>query len=377
MDTFQNRVEKLIEPLIHSQDLINGWTLEEYECEQGLTLTFAKNENIILVELEKANNSAPFYAQTRLFNIYYSKIYRHTDILSADEKKLLDFVISIIKQREHLIPLVQPPQVYRKVALREIKVQRLLKKEPGGSYYLNPYVGCLIGCPFCYAIHRVNFSREIEGLPLLQWGRFVDIKINAPEVLAEEIKKLRPGPVRISPIVTDPYQPIERKYRITQKCLSAMVNSGFTPFILTRAVRIFEDLDLLKKFKNIVIGFTIPTDNDKMRAIFEPGADPIDERIECIKQLRSNGIKIVLFIQPVMPMNPERLAEMVGPYISAVRIDRMYKKERVVETCKRYDIEYCLSDDYFNDIKGRLLECLKQYGVYHSEMDYLDEILKG
>jgi DNA repair photolyase len=86
--------------------------------------------------------------------------------------------------------------------IREIKAKSILSKSQVYDYALNPYVGCQHGCVYCYAKFMKRFTGHRET-----WGKFVDIKINAPELLAYEVKRKKVGRVWISG-VCDPYQPL-------------------------------------------------------------------------------------------------------------------------------------------------------------------------
>jgi DNA repair photolyase len=186
----------------------------------------------------------------------------------------------------------------------------------------------MIGCDFCYAAHRADLSRALGGLPELPWGRYVDVKVNAAEVLRREVTQHPPGVVRMSPIVTDPYQPLERRFRITRQCLEVLLEAGFTPLVLTRAARVLDDVDLLARFPRAAVGLSVPTDDDAIRRIFEPGGDPIDERLDALARCRAAGIRTFGVIQPMLPMNPARLVEQMAPHVTVVRIDRMHELSR-------------------------------------------------
>ena len=155
------------------------------------------------------------------------------------------------------------------------------------------------------------------------------MKINAAEVLRREVQSVPKGIVRMSPILTDPYQPAERRYRITRQCLEVLLETELAPVVLTRAPRILDDLPLLQRFRRLLVGFSIPTDTDEYRRIFEPDADPVEERFAALRALHAAGIQTFAVIQPVLPMNVERLVENVAPYVRAVRLDRLYVGERV------------------------------------------------
>ncbi len=106
------------------------------------------------------------------------------------------------------------------MTIKEIKVKSVLTKTgiPGVDYCINPYVGCSHSCRYCYATFMTRYSGHTEA-----WGEFVDIKVNAPEVLEKEIKRKKKGRVIISS-VTDAYQPVEGKYQ----SYAAVPRSPFT-----------------------------------------------------------------------------------------------------------------------------------------------------
>lgn len=155
-----------------------------------------------------------------------------------------------------------------------------------------------------------------------QWGSFVDVKINAPEVLQRQLKRAARGNVIISS-VTDAYQPVEARYKLTRQCLEVLLGYQFTVDILTKSPLVLRDMDVIKKFRDIEVGITITTDDDRIRKIFEPKAPPIEARINTLKRLHDNGIRAYAFIGPVLPMNPEALSENVRPYVHSVLIDTM------------------------------------------------------
>ena len=87
--------------------------------------------------------------------------------------------------------------------IKEITAKSILSKSQVSDYAVNPYVGCQHACVYCYAKFMKRFTGHREA-----WGEFVDVKINAPELLAREVAKKKVGRVWISG-VCDPYQPLE------------------------------------------------------------------------------------------------------------------------------------------------------------------------
>ncbi|MGA9347530.1 MAG: hypothetical protein WBW48_01835 [Anaerolineae bacterium] len=93
------------------------------------------------------------------------------------------------------------------VIVKEIECKSILTKSgiEGVDYAINPYVGCSHGCVYCYATYMKRFTGHTE-----EWGTFVDVRVNAAEVLAKQMKRAKRGNIA-SGTVTDPYQPLERK----------------------------------------------------------------------------------------------------------------------------------------------------------------------
>ena len=234
--------------------------------------------------------------------------------------------------------------------IREISVRTALTKTgiPGMRYCINPYVGCVHECKYCYATFMKRFTGHIEP-----WGSFVDVKINAPEVLRKQLKRAERGGIIMSS-VTDPYQPIEAKYRITRKCLEVLALFKFPVNILTKSPLVLRDIDIISKLKDSEVGLTITTDNDKVRKIFEPRAPAIAARIEALKKLHKAGINTYVFIGPLLPLDPESLAKQIRPYISGILIDRMNYINKTKWIYKKYNITKWLDDEFTGDIIERL-----------------------
>ncbi len=292
-----------------------GWRLASQEVEQGIALGFRGPRGRLVVELDALDPSRGCYARTARLNVYYSSVDRLRRDLDADERAVIDRVVEAVRAHEHELPA--PPAA-----------DRALVPEGPGVYYLNPYVGCLLACPYCYAMHRADGSRALEGEPALPWGKWVDVKPGLPAVLARELAVRAPGVVRMSPIVTDPYQPIERRYRVTRGCLDAMAGTGFVPMVLTRSTSVLDDLDRLRAFPRALVGMSVPTDDDAVRAAFEPRTEPVGARLEALRALHGAGLRTFAVIQPMLPMDPAALVEALAPWVHAVRIAPMYEKGR-------------------------------------------------
>lgn len=234
--------------------------------------------------------------------------------------------------------------------IREIKAKSILTKSgiPGVDYCINPYVGCAHGCRYCYATFMKRYTGHTE-----EWGSFVDVKINAPEILQKQLKRARMGRVMISS-VTDAYQPIESKYKLTRQCLKALLQYQFSVDILTKSPLVLRDTDLIKEFKDIDVGITITTNDERISRVFEPNAPSIMARMRTLKTLHDSGIKTYAFIGPVLPMNPEILYEKIRPHVDNIIIDRMNYTSKTLKIYQRMNLSKWLDKDFIDDIIQRL-----------------------
>ena len=351
-----------------------GWTLISWDAEQAICATFERAGISILIELEERNDRLDCYTRTERFNVCARRLLEN-EPMSESDRHLVDTVVAVVRSREASLPGGARPRAERGTLVREVVVDRLLMPEGRNHYYINPYVGCMIGCSFCYVIDRADFSRRLEGLPQLPWGRYLDVKVNAAEVLRREVRAAGRGTVRMSPILTDPYQSAERRYRITRQCLEVLLDSELAPVILTRAPRVLDDVALLERFRRALVGFSIPTDADEYRQIFEPAADPIAERLAALRALHEAGIRTFAVIQPVLPMNVERLVAEIAPYVCAVRLDRMYVGERVRHLYERHGLQQFATEEFADQTIRELAAGFSARGVEVDSLDDLEHLL--
>jgi len=135
-----------------------------------------------------------------------------------------------------------------------------------------------------------------------KWGEFLDVKINAPDILRKQFSthRLKKGVVLLGS-VTDAYQPVEKKYRITRSLLEILLDYHFPISILTKSDLVLRDIDLLKQFKECEVGLTITTLDEGATRDFEPYSSSSTRRIEALTVLKREGITTYGFIGPVLP----------------------------------------------------------------------------
>lgn len=237
------------------------------------------------------------------------------------------------------------------MVINKVLAKSILNKSniPGVSFCLNPYTGCQHACRYCYADFMKKYTNHLEP-----WGEFVDIKINADNILSKELKKAPKKRVLISS-VTDPYQPLEKEYGLTRKCMQLLLDHQFPVSILTKSPLVERDIDLLRNFQDCEVGITITTDNDYYRKIFEPGAPSIEERLNTLERLKKNRIKTYVFIGPILPMDVKVLCNQLRGLADRVVIDKLNYPSKVRKIYQDYKIGYALSEDYFRETT-RVLE---------------------
>ena len=157
-----------------------------------------------------------------------------------------------------------------------------------------------------------------------EWGSWINVKVNAPDLIRKDRAKIFGSRIFFSS-ATDPYQYLELKYRLTRACLKELLN--YSPQQLTMHTRshlMLQDIDLLRAFgERLVVGISLPTDDDSIRQEFEPKAPSIMRRLELMKTLSENGIAGYASISPLLPCDPDRLVQSIAPFTSRVWVDTM------------------------------------------------------
>ena len=239
--------------------------------------------------------------------------------------------------------------------IREIKAKSILSKSQIYDYALNPYVGCQHGCVYCYAKFMKRFTGHREN-----WGEFVDVKINAPELLAREVKKKKVGRVWIGG-VCDSYQPLERKYTLTGRCIDILVENGWPFTVQTKSPLVLRDIEALKRLDDIEVGFTITTFDEKIRKIFEPGAPQSGKRIEALATLHSNGIRTFAMIAPILP-GAEGLVSALQGKVDSVLLDKL-NYHYADSSYKRYGMQWAMEDSFFSEKGEELRIAFERAGI--------------
>ena len=187
------------------------------------------------------------------------------------------------------------------------------------GWSLNPYMGCVHRCTFCYVR---AFERRADRPSDDRYGTSIWVKTNVAEVLRRELA--RPSWQRETVVVgaaTDPYQPAEGRYRLTRACIEAFAAYA-NPFgIITRGPMIVRDVDVLAEAARraeVRVTFSIPTVDHEIWCRTEPGTAPPRQRLRAIATLVEAGLDVGVGMAPILPGLSDR-PELMEDVVRAAR----------------------------------------------------------
>lgn len=170
------------------------------------------------------------------------------------------------------------------------------------AWMINPYRGCEFACKYCYARYTHEFMELRDGL---DFERLIFVKQNAAWFLRQELKSVRKGERIAIGTATDPYQPAERKFGVTQAILEELAeHKGLSIGIITKSDMILRDTALLReihKHNTLSISLTITTMNTDLARLLEPRAPRPDLRMRAVEQLSMAGLHVGVNCAPVLP----------------------------------------------------------------------------
>jgi DNA repair photolyase len=182
-----------------------------------------------------------------------------------------------------------------------------LNRESSGhmpfAWTLNPYRGCEFGCKYCYARYSHEFMEMWNGL---DFERKIYAKVNAPELLREELRLARDKGLPIAlGTATDPYQPAEKQFEITRGLLEVFAGfEGLEFSITTKGTLILRDLELLRTIASqhrFSVHITVTTLDERLARLLEPKAPPPGKRLEVVAELAQAGIHVGVNVMPILP----------------------------------------------------------------------------
>ena len=191
-----------------------------------------------------------------------------------------------------------------RVRYEEIQTNSALNRVRGMDFKwsLNPYQGCAHGCHYCFA-RRYNYLRDLD--PHEDFSGVVYVKLNVSSALRHELS--RPSwkyeTVALG-TATDPYQPVEGKYRLTRGCLEVLCMKRNPVSLVTKGTMAVRDQDLLAELARragCTVCFSITTMNQELCRRLEPGTPPPRRRLEAMERLVQAGVNAGVLLAPIIP----------------------------------------------------------------------------
>lgn len=246
--------------------------------------------------------------------------------------------------RRPALPVIGEQKDIRYYATRAKSVLNGTDVTGMGFWSINPYVGCAFGCAYCYAryAHRYVIERSVvahpeqrllrdafETLPpWLAFERQIFVKENAADVLRRTLRygsdkhlKLLHGEGIGIGTATDPYQPAERKFRVTRGILEVLAeHEGLSVWIITKSPLVTRDVDLLRRIQrhsSVSVHISLITIDRDLARRLEPRAPTPESRLRALARLREHGIETGINVMPVLPGITDR-PDQLEPLVRAV-----------------------------------------------------------
>ena len=183
------------------------------------------------------------------------------------------------------------------VEFNPVKIKRILNPTSIdlGEYVINPYLGCAHACLYCYVRSNRVISRKNKP-----WGEYVDIRVNAPELLERELALKKPKTVLLGS-TTECFQPIETKYALISRILEILNRHKVYYVILTRSPLIVNYITLLKKGFCQKIYFTVNDMSPAFKNALEPRSPVFALRDQAVNKLLDAEIPVIPYFSPALP----------------------------------------------------------------------------
>jgi len=204
---------------------------------------------------------------------------------------------------------------------------------------INPYRGCEFGCKYCYARYTHEFMEMRDGV---DFDQKIYVKQHAANLLRQELRRVKPGEQIAIGTATDPYQPAERRFRVTRGILEVLAeHPGLSVVIITKSPLITRDIDVLSRINrlsDLAVHISLITLDRELARRIEPRAPTPESRVRALARLREAGIAAGINCMPVLPGitdNPsdlealvKRVSEAGATYVGAcaVRLQSAAKK---------------------------------------------------
>jgi DNA repair photolyase len=245
--------------------------------------------------------------------------------------------------------------------------------QAGFTHSLTPARNCTFGCSYCY-VPTMRIYSGLRPEDWRQWGQFTTVKINAPDLLRKQLR--RNEKIYCSPVV-DPYQPAEEQVQMMPRLLDVLLERPPGVFVIqTRGPLIVRDLARLERLAQrttLRVSFSLTTNREDIRKLYEPHCAPTDSRLDAMRRLRAAGIATFAALAPILPCDPDALAglaleatdrDIIGDplHIRAVKPHGATTREAAVAISRRKEFSAWLDPAFQAEVTARIHEAVKKAG---------------
>ncbi len=245
--------------------------------------------------------------------------------------------------------------------------------DAGFTHSLTPARNCTFGCTYCY-VPTMGIYGGLKPEDWRHWGQFTTFKNNAPELLRRQLRDTQV--IYCSPLV-DPYQPAEESQMLMPRILNALLERPPNVFVIqTRGPLIVRDLGILQELSRrtaLRVSFSLTTNREAVRKLYEPHCTTLDCRLSAIRELRSAGITTFATLAPLLPCDPEELAaialeatdhDIIGDalHVRSVKPRGATTREAAVTIGRKHGFEDWLDDSFQRDVVERIERTVRRAG---------------
>jgi len=266
-----------------------------------------------------------------------------------------------------------PFQVLEAEARRILSPTSGFIAEAGFTHSLTPARNCTFGCSYCY-VPTMRVYGGLKPHDWSHWGQGTTFKRNAARLLRRELRTNQV--IYCSPLV-DPYQPAEETQRLMPQIFDELCAHPPKIFVIqTRGRLILRDLDKLaelSRYTSLRVSFSITTNREEIRKLYEPHCATISQRIETVRRLRDSGIQTFATLAPLLPCDPEELAalaldatcsDIIGDplHIRASKPRGATTREAAFGISRRHDFSAWLEPEFQAEVTARIGRAVIQAG---------------
>jgi len=263
------------------------------------------------------------------------------------------------------IEMVMPFQVFQAESKSILSKTTGYIAQAGFTHSLTPARNCTFGCTYCY-VPTMGIYGGLKPEDWTHWGQFTTFKSNAPELLRRQLNADQV--IYCSPLV-DPYQPAEEEAEAMPRILGELLARPPKTFVIqTRGPLILRDLAKLvelSRYTALRVSFSLTTNREDVRKIYEPHCSTVACRIETIRRLRDAGIDTFATLAPLLPCDPEELARMalevternvIGDalHVRAVKPRGATTRDAAIAISERHGLSGWLDPEFQTEVAARI-----------------------